>query len=111
MDTQIKAQEVEIKTLLNCVENLRKQLVEQTGVDVGLKYTKYDKMIDEHKNAIETIEKIKKERTVEVQKDAFDLAMKKISKQAELEMIEIELNQLYTKYGAGIDLEKLGLKF
>jgi len=37
------------------------------------------------------IEKIKKERTVEVQKDVFDLAMKKISTQAEIEMIEIEL--------------------
>ena len=66
MDTQIKAQEVEIKTLLNCVENLRKQLVEREGIDVSLKYKKYDKMIDEHKNAQGTIEKIKKERTVEV---------------------------------------------
>ena len=39
------------------------------------------------------------------------MAMKKISKQAELEMIEIELNQLYKKFGENIDLEKLGLKF
>ena len=80
MDVQIKAQEVEIKTLLNCVENLRKQLVENEKIDVNLKYAKHEKLLEEHADTAATIEKIKKERTVEVQKDAFDLAMKKISK-------------------------------
>ena len=37
------------------------------------------------------IERIKKERTIEVQKEVFDLAMKKISTQAEIEMIDYEL--------------------
>lgn len=38
-----------------------------------------------------TIDKLKNERSVEVQKDIFDLAMKKITTQAELEMLNIEL--------------------
>ena len=37
------------------------------------------------------IDKIKNERSVEVQKDIFDLAMKKITTQAELEMLNIEV--------------------
>ena len=37
------------------------------------------------------IKKIKEERTIEVQKDVFDLAMKKITTQAEIEMLDSEL--------------------
>lgn len=59
MDIQIKAQEVEIKTLLNCVENLRKQLVENESIDVDLKYEKHDKLLAAPGNAADTIEKIK----------------------------------------------------
>ena len=48
-------------------------------------------MLELYKDTAQTIDKIKRERTVEVQRDVFDLAMKKIGKQAELDMIEIEL--------------------
>ena len=78
---------------------------------MDVKYEKYDKLLDEYHNAEETLKKIKKERTVEVQKDAFDLAMKKVSKKAELEMIDIELKQLYDKFGGEIDLKGIGLSF
>lgn len=57
------------------------------------------------------IKKIKEERTVEVQKDIFDLAMKKITTQAELEMLNIELKQIIDAYAKDINLKKLGLNF
>ena len=44
-----------------------------------------------------------------MQKDVFDLAMKKISTQAEIEMIEIELKQIMEEYGKDIDLNEIGL--
>jgi len=88
---QVQSQEVEVRTLLNCVENLRKQAIEEYKVDTKNKYAKYDQILGIYKDSEQMIEKIKKERTVEVQKDVFDLAMKKISTQAEIEMIEIEL--------------------
>lgn len=56
------------------------------------------------------IERIKQERTIEVQKDIFDLAMKKISTQAEIEMIEYEQKQLMQKYGDLIDLKNIGIE-
>ena len=66
-------------------------MIDREHVDASLKYAKYDKMLEMYKDTAQTIEKIKRERTVEVQRDVFDLAMKKIGKQAELEMLEIEL--------------------
>lgn len=57
------------------------------------------------------IKKIKEERTVEVQKDIFDLAMKKITTQAELEMLNLELKSIIDAYAKDIDLKKLGLEF
>ena len=58
-----------------------------------------------------TIDKIKGERQVEIQKDVFDLAMKKITTQAELEMLNIEIKQLIEAYAEDIDMKELGLKF
>jgi len=55
------------------------------------------------------IQKIKQDRTVEVQKDVFDLAMKKITTQAEIEMLDIELKQLIEEFSDDINLEEIGL--
>ena len=77
--------------MLNCVENLRKQVIEDQKVESANRYKKYEQVLEMYKDSEQMIEKIKQERTVEVQKDVFDLAMKKISTQAEIEMIEIEL--------------------
>ena len=63
-----------------------------------------------YRESEQMIQKIKQERTVEVQKDVFDLAMKKISTQAEIEMIEIELKQIMEEYGKDIDLSEIGLE-
>ena len=111
MESQIRAQEVEIRTLLNCVENLRKQLISTEKVDIDAKYKKHDDLIEIYQDTADTIEKIKRERTVEVQQDVFDLAMKKIARQAEMNMIEIELKQIYEKFGGEIDLKSIGLDF
>jgi hypothetical protein len=73
------------------VENLRKQVISLTKVDATQKYGKYDEMMAIYEGSRQMIDKIKEERTVEVQKDVFDLAMKKITTQAELEMLNIEL--------------------
>ena len=40
--SQVKSQEVEIRTLLNCVENLRKQVVDNEKMDPLKKYGKYE---------------------------------------------------------------------
>ena len=55
------------------------------------------------------IQKIKQDRTVEIQKDVFDLAMKKITTQAEIEMLDIELKQLIEEFSDDINLEEIGL--
>ena len=60
-------------------------------MDATQKYGKYEEMMAIYEGSKTTIDKIKSERTVEVQKDIFDLAMKKITTQAELEMLNIEL--------------------
>ena len=44
-----------------------------------------------YKNSEKMIEKIKRERKIEIQKDVFDLAMLRISKQSEIEMVNIQL--------------------
>lgn len=49
------------------------------------------------------------ERRTVIQKDVFDLAMKKITAQAELEMISLELQQLIEKNSKDINFEALGL--
>ena len=107
---QVKSQEVEVRTLLNCVENLRKQVIQGQKVEGTSKYKKYDQVLELYQDSEQMIEKIKKERTVEVQKDVFDLAMKKISTQAEIEMIEIELKQIMDEYGKDVDLNEIGLE-
>lgn len=107
---QVKSQEVEVRTLLNCVENLRKQVIRGQKVEGTSKYKKYDQVLELYQDSEQMIEKIKKERTVEVQKDVFDLAMKKISTQAEIEMIEIELKQIMDEYGKDVDLNEIGLE-
>jgi len=38
----VKSQEVEIRTLLNCVENLRKQVIDNEKMDPLKKYGKYE---------------------------------------------------------------------
>lgn len=43
--SQVKSQEIEIKTLLNCVENLRKQVVSNEKMESLAKYGKYDQMM------------------------------------------------------------------
>jgi hypothetical protein len=53
--------------------------VENEKMDALAKYGKYDQMITIYAGADKMIQKIKEERTVEVQKDIFDLAMKKIT--------------------------------
>jgi len=37
------------------------------------------------------IEKIKRERKIEIQKDVFDLAMLRVSKQTEIEMLNLQM--------------------
>jgi len=68
-------------------------------------------MMNIYEGSDQMIKKIKDERTVEVQKDIFDLAMKKIITQAELEMLNIELKQIIDAYAKDINLKKLGLNF
>ena len=75
------------------------------------KYGKFDQMMTIYEGSDKMIQKIKEERTVEVQKDIFDLAMKKITTQAELEMLNIELKTIIDAYGQDINLKKLGLEF
>ena len=79
-------------------------------LDVSAKYDKYDKMLELYKDSDQMIQKIKQERTVEVQKEVFDLAMKKITTQSEIEMIEIELKRMMEEYGKEIDLNDIGLE-
>ena len=55
------------------------------------------------------IDKIKKERTIEVQKDVFDLAMLKISKKTEIEMLNIQMKQLMEEHAEDINWKQLGL--
>ena len=66
-------------------------------------------MIDIYQDSEKMISKIKQDRTVEVQKDVFDLAMKKITTQAEIEMLDIELKQLIEEFSDDINLEEIGL--
>jgi predicted component of type VI protein secretion system len=68
-------------------------------------------MMTIYEGSEQMIKKIKEERTVEVQKDIFDLAMKKITTQAELEMLNLELKSIIDAYAKDIDLKKLGLEF
>lgn len=42
---QVKSQEVEVRTLLNCVENLRKQAIQEQKVESIDKYKKYDEVL------------------------------------------------------------------
>ena len=111
---QVKSQEIEIKTLLNCVDSLRKQVVEYQkggldGKSILDKYGKYNEMMDIYQDSEKMIAKIKQDRTVEVQKDVFDLAMKKITTQAEIEMLDIELKQLIEEFSEDINLNEIGL--
>lgn len=108
--SQVKSQEVEIKTLLNCVENLRKQMMSSQEVNALHKYDKYDDMMKIYADNKKMIEKIKQDRTVEVRKDVFDMAMKKITAQAEIEMLNIELKQIIEEYAQDIDLKEIGLE-
>lgn len=108
--SQVKSQEVEIKTLLNCVENLRKQMMSSQEVNALNKYDKYDDMMKIYSDNKKMIEKIKQDRTVEVRKDVFDMAMKKITAQAEIEMLNIELKQIIEEYAQDIDLKEIGLE-
>ena len=62
----MKSQEIEIKTLLNCVENLRKQVVSNEKMEALAKYGKYDQMMTIYEGSDQMIQKIKEERTVEV---------------------------------------------
>lgn len=55
------------------------------------------------------IDKIKKERSIEVQKDVFELAMLKISKKTEIEMLNIQMKQLMEEYAEEINWKQLGL--
>ena len=65
--------------------------------------------MDIYQDSEKMIAKIKQDRTVEVQKDVFDLAMKKITTQAEIEMLDIELKQLIEEFSDDINLEEIGL--
>ena len=56
------------------------------------------------------MEKIKEDRTIEVQKDVFEMAMRKISRKAEIEMIDLELGRLYDKFGKEIDFKTIGVE-
>ena len=47
---------------------------------------------------------------MEVRKDVFDMAMKKITAQAEIEMLNIELKQIIEEYAQDIDLKESGLE-
>ena len=67
-------------------------------------------MLELYKDSDQMIQKIKQERTVEVQKEVFDLAMKKITTQSEIEMIEIELKRMMEEFGKEIDLNDIGLE-
>jgi len=73
------------------------------------KYDKYNEMLDIYQDSEKMIQKIKQDRTVEIQKDVFDLAMKKITTQAEIEMLDIELKQLIEEFSEDINLEEIGL--
>ena len=74
------------------------------------KYDKYEDMMKIYADNKKMIEKIKQDRTVEVRKDVFDMAMKKITAQAEIEMLNIELKQIIEEYAQDIDLKEIGLE-
>ena len=93
------------------MENLRKQVVENQKSNALEKYDRFSDLMDIYKDSEIMIRKIKEERTVAVQKDVFDLAMKKITTQAEMEMLDHELKELTEHYAAEIDLNELGLDF
>ena len=66
-------------------------------------------MLEIYQDSEKMINKIKQDRTVEIQKDVFDIAMKKITTQAEIEMLDIELKQLIEHFSEDINLEQIGL--
>ena len=80
-------------------------------MDPLAKYGKFSQMEKIYEGSEQMLKKIAEERTVEVQKDIFDLAMKKITTQAELEMLNIELKQIINTYAKDINLKKLGFDF
>ena len=56
---QVQSQEVEVRTLLNCVENLRKQVIEDQKIESANRYKKYDQVLEAYKDSEQVIEKIK----------------------------------------------------
>lgn len=105
LQLKVKTQEIEIKTLVECVENLRQNLVQSTEREQqkNPEYVKYDQMLTIYKDSARMIDKIKRERTIEVQKDVFDLAMLKISKKTEIEMLNIQMKQLMEEHAEDIN--------
>ena len=55
------------------------------------------------------VAQIKKDRDTAIQKEVFDLAMKRITGLAEVEMVNIELKNIISKYGKEIDIKSIGL--
>ena len=54
-------------------------MVENTKINTTQKYEKYDQMMEIYAESGKMLDKIKKERTVEIQNDVFNLAMKKVT--------------------------------
>ena len=111
LQLKVKTQEIEIKTLVECVENLRQNLVQTTEREQqkNPEYVKYDQMLTIYKDSARMIDKIKKERSIEVQKDVFEVAMLKISKKTEIKMLNIQMKQLMEEHAADINWKQLGL--
>ena len=89
---------MEIKTLLSCVEGLRHQIIDNQYKDGGQKYEeKYTKLLELYAHSENIVNKIKIERDTEIEKDLFDLAMKRITTEAELDIINIDFKNLLQK--------------
>lgn len=112
LQSKVKMQEVEIRTLIECVESLRQTLVDRTEKSRQLtnpEHQKYDQLLEIYKNSSKMIDKIKRERKIEIQKDVFDLAMLRVSKTTELQMLNLQLKQMMQDYADDLDPKDLAI--
>mmetsp|Transcript_4805 Transcript_4805/g.8239 ORF Transcript_4805/g.8239 Transcript_4805/m.8239 type:complete len:82 (+) Transcript_4805:1203-1448(+) len=72
-------------------------------------FSKFDKLVKIYAYSDKMVDQIRAQHDAKVHKELFDLAMRKVTVQAELEMINIELKQLIEERAGEVDLSSLGL--
>lgn len=106
---RVKEQEIQIAALQSCIEQLQQHVVDINLQMLPDKYQKYDEMLKVFARTESMVEAVNQERTLELNKDVLDLAMRRVSVQTEAALVTGELNKLIEKYGKQLDLETLGL--